>query len=371
MTSRFLKLRNPKLKILILEKNKKTNWSPGESTVGIAGLFLIRDLGLSTYCYVNHLPKNGLRYFFHEPHEKFNIEDFSEIGSNILPIFPTFQLDRKRLDCDLRELNLDLGIDLRVGAEVTDIKLGEHKVTYLKEGRKVSVGAKWLINSSGRNTNFNKDLKEFNPITASETHKTAAAWGRYTNVTDIDSLGTKEWRKRAGHTSRYLSTNHFMGDGYWIWAIPIGEDVVSFGAVYDKDIIQDDLLKQDKLNLFLNNHPFCGRLLKGATQLDFQSAPHLAYQREFFCHEDKVIYLAESYGFTDPFYSPGSDTIARQAYLVEHLINSPNEELNNRVELINNYTKYEQEIILSLYEGQYGGFGSDELFNIKSFFSEN
>jgi hypothetical protein len=35
-----------------------------------------------------------------------------------------------------------------------------------------------------------------------------------------DELGDEAWRKRVGFTSRYLSTNHFMGRGFWIWAIP-------------------------------------------------------------------------------------------------------------------------------------------------------
>jgi len=51
-------------------------------------------------------------------------------------------------------------------------------------------------------------------------HLTAGALGRFSGTRDIDELGDEAWRKRVGFTSRYLSTNHFMGRGFWIWAIP-------------------------------------------------------------------------------------------------------------------------------------------------------
>ena len=84
LISRYLKIKFPQKRVMILERNTTGKWSPGESTVGVAGLFLIRDLGLSTYCYLNHLPKNGLRYFFQDSEQKTNVEECSEIGSNIL-----------------------------------------------------------------------------------------------------------------------------------------------------------------------------------------------------------------------------------------------------------------------------------------------
>ena len=57
LIARFLQKKNPDRKILVLEKNTEAHHNPGESTVGVTGLFMIRELGLSTYCYLNHLPK--------------------------------------------------------------------------------------------------------------------------------------------------------------------------------------------------------------------------------------------------------------------------------------------------------------------------
>ena len=220
LMSRHLKIRHPDLKILVLEKNLTTHWNPGESTVGVAGFFMIRDLGLSTYLYLNHLPKNGLRYFFNSSHTKFDPTRCSEIGSNILPIFPTFQVDRARLDRDLWQMNREIGIHVRTGAHVQNVAIHEqnqdHLVEYSMDGLDQCVNGRWLINSSGRNSRaapiFNTLTKPF----SDPDLNTAGAWGRFQNVKDIDTLGNRAWRGRVGHTSRYLSTNHFMGQGFWI-----------------------------------------------------------------------------------------------------------------------------------------------------------
>jgi len=53
---------------------------------------LIRDLGLSTYFYLNHLPKNGLRFIFDDGNKPFRVEDCSEIGSTMFPVFQLSKL---------------------------------------------------------------------------------------------------------------------------------------------------------------------------------------------------------------------------------------------------------------------------------------
>ncbi|MBT3786085.1 hypothetical protein HOF92_14005 [bacterium] len=170
-----------------------------------------------------------------------------------------------------------------------------------------------------------------------------------------------------GYTSRYLSTNHFMGKGYWIWVIPIDKGVVSFGIVYDKEVFKQEVDTQESFLQFLHNDPFTKLLLEGSTILDFQSHPHLSFRREKFCSPDCWAIIGDSFGFIDPFYSPGSDTIARQAYLLEHLVTTKDEkELQDLCDLMNSYTAFEYQILKLLYTDQYAGFESFEVFNIKS-----
>ncbi|MBT3784829.1 NAD(P)/FAD-dependent oxidoreductase, partial [bacterium] len=182
LMSRYLKKRHPELKILVLEKNETTHWNPGESTVGVAGFFMIRDLGLSTYCYLNHLPKNGLRYFFTNSHSEFDPTRCSEIGSNILPIFPTFQVDRARLDKDLWELNARIGIETKTGAQVRSVAINPtekmHSVEYCQDGMMHPVKARWIINSSGRTCAAAPYFDKLSPASPDPDHHTAGAWGR-------------------------------------------------------------------------------------------------------------------------------------------------------------------------------------------------
>ncbi len=376
LMARYLKREHPDLRILILEKNTDTHYNPGESTVGVTGIFFIRDLGLSTYCYLNHLPKCGLRYFFHD-RENGNGADFdvtacSEIGPNILPIIPTFQVDRKRLDRDLWDLNREIGIEMETGSLVTDVEIGEgatlHRVVREHEGETKVAETRWVINSLGRmrGSKVTDLFNRLSPPTNDTEHLTAGAWGRFSGTKDIDQLGDEAWRQKVGFTSRYLSTNHFMGRGFWIWAIPIGEEVVSWGIVYDKTIIRD-LTRAEAFVEFLNEQPFCKTLLEGSEMLDFQSHPHLTYKRESFCSADGWAIVGDAHGFLDPFYSPGSDVLTRQAYLLDHLVPQRDpEKLEAAVDLVNEYTWFEYDLVKILYHNQYNGFGSYELFNIKS-----
>ena len=380
LISRYLKIKFPSKKITILERNTYGKWSPGESTVGVAGLFLIRDLGLSTYCYLNHLPKNGLRYFFQNPEGNLSVEQCSEIGSNIFPVFPTFQIDRKRFSEDLWKMNSDLGIEIKLGAEVQDCQINKNNqlnnVSYSFKDSSYSLNCDWLIHATGRSGKILPNLHLKNPVTVDYEHPISAAWGRYRKVGDLDLQGSKSWRKRVGYTSRYLSTIHCMAKGYWIWIIPIGDNVVSFGVVYDRNVIESDCRKTETnlneliqtsagFDRFIKRNQVVSKLLENAEMLDFQSADQLSYRRKQFCHEDHWAFVGESFGFIDPFYSPGSDVISRQAYLLEHLLNTKEDKLEQKASTFNKYCHYEFDLIRELYVGQYEGFGSFDVFNIK------
>ena len=371
LIARFLQKKNPERKILVLEKNTKAHHNPGESTVGVTGLFMIRELGLSTYCYLNHLPKNGFRFFFRDPSKDFDLSSCSEIGSSILPVFPTYQLDRARLDEDLWELNREIGVTVVTGAEVTEVEVNQnaipHRLSYRMNDETTEVSCDWIMNASGRGSRAAPIFDEINPASDDVDMHTAAAWGRFTNIADIDSMGDEAWRSRVGHTSRYLSTNHIMGEGYWIWVIPIDRGLVSFGLVYDKRVVGKTIREQDEFVEFLQSEPLIAELLEGSNQVDFQSHPKLSFRRETFCSKNRWAMLGDSMGFIDPLYSPGSDIIARQAYLLEHLLNSKSDEdLDEISTILNEYTHYEYNLLKLLYMDQYAGFESFEVYNIKS-----
>ena len=370
LAARYLKRRRPDWRLLIVEQGTSARWNPGESSVGVAGTFLIRDLGLSTYAYVNLLPKNALRFLFDADQDEFDVTRCSEIGSDMLPVFPTFQIDRKRIVEDLWRLNAELGVEVRLGTTVESLVLGKdgasHRLSLARDGRKETVEARWLVNGSGRASKAAPVFNELSPVTEDPDHRLAASWGRFTKVRDLDALGDDAWRRRVGYTSRYLSTTHLMGRGYWIWHIPIGRDIVSFGVVYDKEVVTQDLQSQAGLRAFMDAHPLSRALLAGSEQLDFQCFGHLPFKRKTFCSPDRWAFVGDAFMFVDPFYSPGSDVISRESYHLEHLLSAGTDALPEVCGVINSYCDLDYEVLKLLYVDQYAGFGSFEVYDIKS-----
>ena len=113
-----LKKAQAAISILVLEQRKSTAPASahkvGESTVELGTYYLREVLGLGKYLDEQHLPKQGLRFFFSpEVHEV--IEDRVELGARSnLPI-PSHQIDRGRFENDLMEQLLEKGIATRRG----------------------------------------------------------------------------------------------------------------------------------------------------------------------------------------------------------------------------------------------------------------
>jgi len=227
----------PELRVGLFERTTETSYKVGEATVEIAANYLIRKQGLSQYLYENHLPKNGLRYFFDNADRQAPIDEMSEIGTVNLPFHPAFQLDRSSLEADLLDMNRADGVLVRTGSAVGQIAFGEdgapHRFEVSSGGRTTSCESRWIVDAGGRGGLFArlKDLK-----VAEEEHRLGAVWGRYEGVVDIDEWPSEEFHARVRHTSRRLSTIHFWYPGYWIWFIPLWRGVTSVGVVGEKEI---------------------------------------------------------------------------------------------------------------------------------------
>jgi flavin-dependent dehydrogenase len=369
--ARQLRARLPTLEIGVFERETAPDFKVGESTVEIASVHLARRLGLSTYLYEHHLPKNGLRFFFDDPDKSAAIEDMSEIGTDALPFHPSFQLDRARLDADLRRMNADDGVLVRTGTRVTGIEPGSatrpHRLELqTPEGAEV-VHARWLVDASGRGRVLSKALRR---PRVDVGHALCAAWGRFRDVVDIDTVGPTSWRDRVRGTSRYLSTNHFCYPGYWIWFIPIGRGLVSVGVVCDRSHWRETLRHTEGLLGFLREHRGPATLLERAAAVDTMSLSNVSYGTTGFFSSGRWACVGEAAAFTDPLYSPGSDFIALENDLVTDLIvrdqgRASAGELEERVELYDAFMRLRLDANLALYRGLYSVLGSFELFALK------
>ena len=369
--ARQLRLTVPGARVGLFERTEDGGFKVGESTVEIGANYLARRLRLNKYLFQNHLLKHGLRYFFDTAEKDAPIHRMSEIATDGYPFHPSFQLDRQRFDADLRHMNLEMGVDLRTMVTVRNIQIddagGMHRFDLVGEQGTTSCRARWVVDASGRSRILGKalGLKRV-PI----DHELTAAWGRFKGIKDIDSLGPESWRAQVRHTARHLSTNHFCYRGYWIWVIPLRNDVFSVGVVAEPELMPANLRKPEVLREFFESHRGLADLLEGSEMLDAMGYDRISYGAERFYSEHRFGFTGESAAFPDPFYSPGSDFIATENDLLTDLIRRDleGEDPAHRVHLTNLYDefmKYRLDATMPIYRGLYGTFGSFDLMRIK------
>lgn len=308
--ARQLKNENPQLTILQLEASTQFKAKVGEATVEIAGHYLMHRLGLANYLYRNHLPKNGLRFMFDSPNHDLRLDQMSEHGTTSIPPHPAFQLDRARLEKDLVQMNREQGIELLMGAKVktiitTHTETNEHQVNFDYQGETYQVDSRWLIDASGKASLLARQKKLHH---RQDIPKNCAAWGRFSNIKDIDSLGSKTWQKKVN--GRFLSTIHFTGPGYWIWVIPLSGGFTSIGVDCDKNVMNSPPLKQEQFLDFLAQHTGLSQLLEGANLEDFEAWGQLAYRGKQYISEERWATTGFAAMFLDPLFSGGGDMIA-------------------------------------------------------------
>ncbi len=157
-------------------------------------------------------------------------------------------------------------------------------------------------------------------------HDINAVWFRIDAPIQIDRwCDDQHWQSLTGKVPRrWLSTNHLMGAGYWVWLIPLATGSTSIGIVADPRIHPlRDINSFDKAIAWLEKHePQCAASLH----------PHLDKMQDFLAIKKlsrgaKQVFSADRWGlvgeaaaFLDPFYSPGSDFIAIGNTMIGKLI---------------------------------------------------
>lgn len=372
LLARQLRRQAPAARVVVLEKSRERSWKVGESTVDVCGKYLTKRLGLSSYLYQHQLPKNGLRFFFDREDRSGALAELSEIGSTGLIPFPSFQLDRARLEEDLLRMNAADGVDVRVGVRVASVRVGSagslHELALEEDGVATGVvRARWLVDASGRSS----VLARAKGLRVPASLESSAVWGRFRGVTDIDDHGPDAFRARVRHTSRMLSTNHFCYPGYWIWTIPLGNGITSIGFVQRSSDFRSETRSEEGFLAFLRSHRAMAELLERAELLDVMSFGQLAYgTSRFFDARDRWALVGEAAAFTDPLYSPGGDYIALENDWVTDLVRrdlggEDGAALVERADVYDRYLALRYESTLRLYEGLYGTLGSFELFSSK------
>jgi flavin-dependent dehydrogenase len=284
----------------------------GESSVELGCQYFLR-LGLRDYMQARQLPKMGLRFFPGGGDLPLHLR--SEIGPCAEPIVPSFQIDRGRIEDDLRGFLDEDGTTLIEGAKVTAIDLGTagamHRIAYEQDGAVHELTAKWVVDATGRNALVRKRHE----LTRPSRHVASSGWYRIRGRFDINCLVPKsetEWHGRPLGEQRWLSTNHFMGAGYWVWVIPLATGNTSIGVVIHEDTHDyRNIAGLEATQAFIRTHePHLWKELASAEVLDFLCLRNYSYSVAQAWSPDRWALVGVAGAFVDPLYSPGNDFIA-------------------------------------------------------------
>ena len=138
------------------------------------------------------------------------------------------------------------------------------------------------------------------------------------------------------------------------------------GLVFDPKCVALDLVNQHNklLNWLGGEHPLVAKRLANLEPLDFHVLQDYAVGSKQTFSADGWMTTGDAAVFADPFYSPGADFIAiANSYITDLITNECNDA---RAKQFQNYFLTFFSNTLSLYRGQYKGFGNRDLLVLKT-----
>lgn len=317
-------LMNTGKRVLLIEKRSEvpsTRQKVGEATVQVGAYYFAKVLDLEEHLFREHFVKYNLRFYWATPgRENKSYEDYSQSYIRDLSNIATFQLDRNKIEVELLRLNLECDrFEFQSGIANLDVTIGEadkpHCIRYEVGGQKVELQADWLVDASGRAKFLARKLGLTKP---SPIHHGATFFWvnglvnveRLTGLSPVQGFAHPS-RQKLGHLPAWLATNHFMGEGYWFWTIPL-QGKTSLGLVYDHSKVHaDDVSSPEKVIAWIaKRFPLFARELATREIVDQGLYRDFSYDCSQTISADRWALAGESGRFTDPLYSPGSDLIA-------------------------------------------------------------
>lgn len=297
----------------------------GESTTEAGTFYLEEVLSLSDYLEKNHLNKLGFRFFFGGADSPF--KDRPEFGISKFPRVRSYNLDRGVFENDLRSLISDKEVVLLEGFSVDEIRLakrnGVHRIVLKdkSDGRVSRLRARWVVDAMGRRRYLQKKLG----LTRANGSHCCSVWFRLEGRVDISDLVAAtedDWHGRVPGRQRYYSTNHLMGDGYWVWLIPLSSGKTSVGIVTIESLHPFERYNTypRAISWLGQNEPVLAGYIGGRKCLDFRCMRRYSYSSRKIFSEDRWACVGDAAFFTDPLYAPSTDLIALTNSAVTELI---------------------------------------------------
>ncbi len=372
-----LKQRFEDIDVLVLERRPHpvpvAAHKVGESSVEIGAHYFGNVLGLEQHLRDRQLKKFGFRFFFSEGRR--DIDQVTELGASRYLSTPGYQIDRGIFENFLAEEVQRRGVRFVGPSMVREVDLAtdgsDHRLSYtLADSTHTTheVSCSWLIDACGRAGIIKRKLG----LADANAHHANAVWFRISDRITIDDWSDDpQWRARCTPQARWLSTNHLVGTGYWVWLIPLASGSHSVGIVADPKYHPLEAINSfDKAMAWFETHqPRLFDELDGKRHLlqDFATLKKFSYGCKRVFSSDRWALTGDAGLFLDPFYSPGSDFIAIGNTYITELIarDRAGEPLDAHARIYDQIYHSFYESTLTLYTGQYGLFGDPEVLPVK------
>jgi flavin-dependent dehydrogenase len=361
--------------ILVIERRRhpvpEAAHKVGESSVEIGAHYFSKVLGLQQHLDESQLRKFGFRFFFSEGRR--DIDQVTEIGASRFLSVPSYQIDRGIFENFLGQEAQRRGVRFIDDAIVRRVELSEtdapHRLACERDGTVHEISARWVVDACGRAGLLKRQLG----LAQDNDHHAHAVWFRIKDRIVIDDWSdSAEWRARCDPpSSRWMSTNHLVGAGYWVWLIPLASGSHSVGIVADPRLHPLETMNSfDKAMDWLERYqPRLFDDLDGKRGLlqDFAFFRSFSYGCKQVFSAQRWALTGEAGLFLDPFYSPGSDFIGiANTYITDLIaIDRAGRPLGAHAQVYDQIYHSFYESTLALYTDQYPLFADPEVLPVK------
>ncbi|MFL6197148.1 MAG: NAD(P)/FAD-dependent oxidoreductase [Thermoanaerobaculia bacterium] len=377
--ARQLLLAEPEIRILMVDRGEEIP-SPkqkvGEATVQVSGYYYSKVLDLEEYLLQEQYLKYNLRFYWKSQRGGDVWEDLSQSYIRKISNIATFQLDRNTFEAEVLRRNREsASFELVHPATGLDVELNEeegpHAFRFDAGGREVTGRAAWVVDASGRNRFLarRRKLERPSPI----RHGASFLWvDGLLDPEKCSNLTQKERRVRPersvlGHFPTFLATNHYCGEGYWFWEIPL-HGKTSLGLVYDAALISSkDVSTADKLVEWIcREYPLYARDLPQRKILHHSGYTSFALDSGQTISPSGWALCGEACRFTDPLYSPGGDLISIYNTLItDAILTRDRQELEAKVRFYEPLARAVYEAYVPSFAVSYCTLGDQECFSLR------
>jgi 2-polyprenyl-6-methoxyphenol hydroxylase-like FAD-dependent oxidoreductase len=355
-----------------------TRQKVGEATVQVSAYYFAKVLQMEEHLLREHFMKYNLRFHWPAGAPAEHYDGYSQSYIRPLSNIATYQLDRNKFEAELLRVNrASPRFTFEAGVKGLEVELreldepGPHAFRYEADGVAKTGTATWVVDASGRGRFLARklDLSRETPI----RHGSTFAW--VDGLVDIEKLTgrsahevrTKAERAWLGHLPPFLATNHFCGEGFWFWVIPL-HGRTSLGLVYDPQRVpRHEVDTPEKMIAWVcRRFPLFAEDLPQRPLVAAGSFADFALDGAHTLSERRFALVGEAGRFSDPLYSPGGDLIALYNTLVcDAIAVTEPELLPGKVRLYEQLARSFYEAYVPSYAVSYDTLGDQECFSLR------